>query len=191
MKSINFLFCLLLIFAPIHQITAQEINTCDIEAAHPSDPNHLGVGKSSSNVDTFAAISACREALEESPKNARFHYQLGRAMVYQGELEQGTAHVQHAADLNYMQAQFVLGLLIKDDDVCRAANNFKKAADQGLKAARITYLKDFLEDAYAGCAEIAKHEELTVYLNGAKSQVAGYYEGLLYNTLAEDLAARK
>jgi len=177
----------LLVFS-FSNVNGQEVTACDLEAAHPSDPNHVGVGKSSDDVDTFAAIVACRESVKTSPKTARFHYQLGRALVYQGELEQGKAHVKHAADMGYMQAQFVLGLLTKTDDVCGAEKRIKAAADQGLKSARITYLSDFLGGAYSECRLSATRAEMSAYLEGAESQMSNYYERLLHGGLIREFA---
>ena len=66
---------------------AQVITACDWEVAHPSDPDHVGPGKGSGEVDTARAIAACENAVSTHPDVARFHYQLGRALVRSSELE--------------------------------------------------------------------------------------------------------
>lgn len=63
---------------------AQAIDACDWEAGHPSDPDRIGPGIGSGDVNTARAIDACRRAVEREPDNARFHYQLGRAGVCRG-----------------------------------------------------------------------------------------------------------
>ncbi len=166
---------------------AEEITACDVEAAHPSDPNHVGPGKETANVDTFAGIAACRYAVKNSPETARFHYQLGRSLVYQGEMEEGTLHVKHAADMNYVQAQFVLGLLSKGKDMCQAESLIKAAADQGLKSARITYVSDFLGGSLGDCTPSASIKEMSAYLEEARLQMSDYYENMLLNSLMREL----
>jgi len=185
----SLIFCSLL----LGKSWSQEINACDIEAAHPSDPNHLGDGKLSNNVDTFAAIAACRKAVDDHPKTARFHYQLGRSLTYQGEFEEGQAHVTQAADMGYMQAQFVLGLLIKgkEESICKAESLTRAAAEQGLKSARITYVNDTLARMYAKCEVTATQQEMTEYLASAKEQMSGYYEKLLLSALSRELSSRQ
>ena len=165
---------------------AEEITACDKEAAHPSDPNHIGQGKVSSNLDTFAGIAACRAAVKKSPKTARFHYQLGRSLVYQGGMEEGIIHGTHAADMNYVQAQFVLGLLHKGKDRCHAETLFKAAADQGLKSARITYVSDFLSGWLGDCKLSATTTEMGAYLAAAQKQMTGYYENMLHSNLMRE-----
>lgn len=190
MKNIQQILTTAILLTPLTAVQGQETTNCDIEAAHPSDPNHLGEGKSSSNVDTFAAIAACRQAVKNSPSTARFHYQLGRALVYQGEVVEGLTHVQHAADMNYMQAQFVLSIFKRGEDICLTGSLLRSAANQGLKSARITYANDVLNNAYSGCENRASDEETKSYLAGAATQVDGYYENMLLNRLNDGFKAR-
>lgn len=187
MKITFYIAVLSILLAPLTSLNADEITLCDIEAAHPSDPNHVGEGKDSVNVDTFAAIAACRQAIKKSPETARFHYQLGRSLFYQGEAVEGMTHIQHAVDMGYMQAQFVMGLLKKGQDICTAETLTKAAADQGLKSARITYVNDFVSNAYADCKLSATPEEMSEYLGKAGAQVEGYYENMLFTNLKREL----
>jgi len=187
MKLIHCICITAILLMSFSSLNAEEITLCDIEAAHPSDPNHVGEGKSSANVDTFAAINACRTAVKESPDTARFHYQLGRALFYQGEVVEGITHVQHAADMDYTQAQFVLGLLKKNEDICIAEALFKAAADKGLKSARITYVNDTVSKAYANCDVSVSQETLQGYLDKTEPQMEGYYEEILHRKLNNEL----
>ena len=116
---------------------AEEIHACDLEVAHPSDPDHVGPGVGSGDVVTHRAIPACRAAIAEYPDEARFHYQLGRAIVYwaganNGDYSEGIEHIRHAADMDYSQALFVLGLMLeRDGAVCEVEPLTRQAADQG------------------------------------------------------------
>ena len=165
------------------------VHECDLQAAHPSDPDHLGPGRSSSEVVTHRAIPACRQAVAEYPDVARFHYQLGRALVYWadangGDTAEGIRHLAHAADMGYTQALFVLGLMHRRaGDVCASEPVTKKAADQGLKSARITYVNGVLGGDYGPCGLSASMEEMRAYLDGASTQVSGYYENMLLANL--------
>lgn len=175
-------------------VLAQEITDCDLQAAHPSDPDHVGPGVSSADVDTEEAISSCRLAVAENPEEARFHYQLGRALTYHADRNgddaaEGFQHVKHAADMNHTQSLFVLGLLhLRAGDICAAEPVTKQAADQGLKSARITYVNAVLAGNYGECGVSASFAEMTGYLDGASSQVNGYYENMLLTDLKRRLS---
>lgn len=174
---------------------AAEIHECDTQAAHPSDPDHVGPGKGSGDVDTSQAIPACRQAVAEQSGVARFHYQLGRALVYAADangsdISEGISHLRHAADMEYPQAMFVLGLMHRRaGDVCASEPLTKSAADQGLKSARISYVNAVLAADYGDCGVSASVAEMQAYLEGATTQVTGYYENMLLDNLKRELAS--
>lgn len=176
-------------------LNAQQITDCDREVAHPSDPNRVTDGKSGSEVFLQKAIPACRKAIESDSDNPRLHYQLGRALVYWADINQtdtseGVKHVKIAAEKDYPQAMFVLGLLYKrDNDFCAAEPWTKGAADLGLKSARISYVNDFLGDKYKGCTS-ASAKEMAVYLEAVSDQVNGYYENMLLGSLKREFEKR-
>lgn len=175
--------------------SAADAHDCDTEAAHPSDPDRVGPGKASGEVDTDRAIPACRRAVDEQPDIARFHYQLGRAIVYHADannsdFSEGLAHLKQAADMEYSQAVFVLGLMHRRaGDICASEPLTKKAADQGLKSARISYVNAVLAADYGDCGVSASVGEMKSYLEGATTQVSGYYENMLLANLKRDLAS--
>ena len=170
------------------------VHDCDREVAHPSDPDKVVEGVGSGEVVTHRAIPACRRAVAEFPDVARFHYQLGRAIVYwaganDGNMDEGLEHLQHAADLKHEQAEFVLGLMKRTlGNVCASEPLTKRAADQGLKSARITYVNATLAGDYDDCGVSASGAEMQAYLEGAVSQVSGYYENMLLTDLTRRLA---
>jgi hypothetical protein len=93
--------------------------------------------------------------------------------------------------MGHTQAMFVLGLLhLRQGEVCAAEPLTKKAADQGLKSARITYVNAVLAGDYNACGISASQQEMQSYVNGASTQVKGYYENMLVSDLARRLALR-
>jgi hypothetical protein len=175
---------------------AGEMHSCDVEAAHPSDPDHVGEGKSSDAVVTHRAIPACREAVREFPEEARFHYQLGRAIVYwaganDADYSEGMKYLENAAAMEYTQAMFVLGLMYqREGKVCASEPLTRKAAGNGLKSARIAYVNSVTAGDYDDCSIAATASEMRAYLDGAVSQVSGYYESMLLASLRRQLEAR-
>lgn len=172
------------------------VTACDLEVAHPSDPLRVGPGKTSAEVVTHRAIPACRDALAGDPENARFHYQLARALVYwadanSGDIGEAMQHLKTAADAGYQQAQFVLGLMyVRTGKVCAAEPYTRLAADQGLKSARLTYVNAVLAGDYDSCTVSASDAEMHDYLTGARAQVSGYYENMLLASLQRQLAQK-
>lgn len=185
----------MLLLGLLSPVAAAEPDACDIAAAHPSDPDRVGAGVATADVVTHVAIPACRAAVEREPTTARYHYQLGRALFYwasanDADTAEGVAAVAVAADLGYRQAEFVLGLLTaRAGDLCGAEPLYRRAADQGLKSARLTYVNDVVAGRYDACEETAPRETLQSYLAGAASQVDGYYEQLLLQGLERQLGA--
>lgn len=181
-------FCLL-----ATPLAAEEITECDLQAGHPSDPQHLGPGVSSGAMILQKAIPACRAALAANPESARAHYQLARSLVYWADangadISEGMEHLEIAAGKDYTQALFVLGLMYRREDrACEIEALTRKAADQGLKSARLTYVDDVLAGLYQGCELGADKATMAGYLKAAAEQVNGYYEGMLLGALKREL----
>jgi hypothetical protein len=188
------LLTLLLLFGLPVVASAQAIDACDWEAGHPSDPDRVGPGVGSGNVDTARAIAACRDAVEREPDTARFHYQLGRALVYEADRAGtdwtvGMPSLERAAALEHRQAMFVLGLMHKrGGDVCASEPLTRGAAERGLKSARITYVNDYLSGVLDACPPRASLEEMQGFLGEAREQVSGYYENMLLDALDRHLS---
>lgn len=174
-------------------LLAVEPHRCDLAVGHKSDPERVGPGVSSTEVVVQVAIPACREAVAAYPEVARFHYQLGRALVYWADANnvdtaEGVKNVKRAAEMGHTQAIFVLGLMYqRENKVCDVERLFKQAADQGLKSARISYVEQVLKGAFATCESSASKATMQDYLMQAKDQVSGYYENMLLDTLSRQL----
>ena len=192
--TLSLLLSLLIVLGFPAVANAQAIDACDWEVGHPSDPDRVGPGVGSGDVDTARAIAACRDAIAREPETARFHYQLGRALVYQADREGtdwtvGLPPLEKAAALEHPQAMFVLGLMHKRaGDVCASEPLTRGAAQRGLKSARITYVNDYLSGALDACPPRASLEDMQGYLAAARGQVSGYYENMLLDALDRHLS---
>ena len=186
----------LLLLAPFAAFAGDELNDCDRYAGHPSDPDKRGPGVGSADVMFQKAIPACRAAVEAEPDNARYRYQLGRVIVYWAttngaDPSEGAALVRQAADAGHTQAEFVAGLLKRGqpEAICDVEALNRKAADKGLKAARIAYAVDYTGGLYDGCDDRAKRGAVRDYVKAAGDQIDGYYENLLLGMLKRELEA--
>ena len=168
---------------------------CDWEVSPPSHPHRWGPGGASSGVDTERAMAACRQALLANADNPRFQYQLARAMVYHAERhhtshEEGMRYLAQSAHAGYTQAMFVYGLMLTSEDrPCEAPYWMGRAAEAGLKAARIGYVEAATSGRWSACNVPLDVQSMTAFLDGAEEQVSGYYENLLLGTLRSALIA--
>ncbi|MBZ9813482.1 caspase family protein [Mesorhizobium sp. CA7] len=86
------------------------VDPCDTQAGEPLDlqgvvpgllPNEIGAG----------AVEACRAAVKAYPDVARFHYELGRALLAAGKVDEAKKAIEEAADKGHVRAVFELGYL--------------------------------------------------------------------------------
>ncbi|TIP02605.1 MAG: peptidase C14 caspase catalytic subunit p20, partial [Mesorhizobium sp.] len=86
------------------------VDPCDQKAGEPLDlqgvvpgllPNEIGAD----------AVEACRAAVKAYPDVARFHYELGRALLAAGKIDEAKKAIQDAADKGHVRAVFELGYL--------------------------------------------------------------------------------
>ena len=171
------------------------MTACDREVGHPSDPDRVGPGVSSSQVDTERAIAACRADLLADPDNPRLQYQLARAIVYHADrhgtsYEEGMVYLAQSANAGHVQAMFVYGLMLsREARVCEAAPWKHRAADRGLKAARLAYVDSAVGGQWTECGVTLDKHVLSGFLDAAADQVSGYYEEMLLGALRREVAA--
>jgi len=176
-------------------VSAQTVTECDRLAAHGSDPERVADGVSSSGMDKPAAIEACKQAVEDDPDNRRLIYQLGRAYSYTGNWEDGLPLVKQAADMGHQQSQFVYGYVKaygldgNPADLCEAESYWAMSAEQGRRAAQISYPRMAAKGLFDGCGPLASIATMQGWLTDVESKMGGYYETLLYEDVAEDFAA--
>ena len=176
-------------------VSGQSMTACDREVGHPSDPERAGPGVSSSQVDTERAIAACRADLLADPDNPRLQYQLARAIVYHADrhgtsYEEGMVYLAQSADAGHVQAMFVYGLMLsREARACEAAPWTRRAAEGGLKAARLAYVDSAVGGQWADCDVTFNKDVMSDFLDAAADQVSGYYEKMLLGALRREVAA--
>lgn len=85
------------------------VTACDTLAAGPDDPDRVAPGVYRSSVPE-EAIEACREAVAAYPEEARFHLQLGHALLDNDRPYSAVAEFRTAADLGSRHAHVRLGI---------------------------------------------------------------------------------
>ena len=120
--------------------TPTNIDECDRLAANPFDPLRTTVGVLLASLSATAAIDACAKAVERTPGEPRFLYQLGRAYEGAQQFDRARADYQAAVDRNYPSAFMNLGLLYfnargVERDVARASSLLRTAYEKGVVAA--------------------------------------------------------
>jgi TPR repeat protein len=109
---------------------------CDRLAGDPFDPHKGAPGVSFDNLDAEKAVPACRAAVEATPEEPRFSYQLGRTLLRADKRDDGAALVRAAAEKSYPAAQDALGDLFKygvgvAKDDAQALLLYRQAAENG------------------------------------------------------------
>ncbi|MBZ9819440.1 caspase family protein [Mesorhizobium sp. CA4] len=111
------------------------VDPCDTQAGEPLDlqgvvpgllPNEIGAG----------AVEACRAAVKAYPDVARFHYELGRALLAAGKVDEAKKAIEEAADKGHVRAVFELGYIASSGigtavDPKKANGFYAKASDKG------------------------------------------------------------
>ena len=172
------------------------ITKCDRLAAHPDDPDHVGVGVPTSKVNLPKAVAECGRELQRQPDNHRIRYQYARSLAYSGKWAEAAPELKKAADGGYRQAQFVYGLFIdrKRDgvphDICIAEQYWLKAARNGRQHARVLYVDEYLKGKFSGCQPGDTTGEMTTLLDSAAADASDFYERLLVANLKRQLDAQ-
>ncbi|TIP27617.1 MAG: tetratricopeptide repeat protein [Mesorhizobium sp.] len=120
---------------PAKMKLSPSVDPCDLAAGEPLDlqgvvpgllPNEIGAD----------AVKLCEAAVKAYPDVARFRYELGRALLAAGKVDQARKAIQQAADRGHVRAVFELGYLYATGTGLAAdrkqANTFyAAAADKG------------------------------------------------------------
>ena len=142
-------------------------------------------------------MAACRGDLETDPDNPRLQYQLARAIVYHADrhgtsYEEGMVYLAQSVAAGHTQAMFVYGLILsRESRACEAAPWMRRAAEAGLKSARLAYVDNALGGRWSDCGVVLDEELMAGFLDGAADQVSGYYENMLLGALRRELAGLK
>jgi TPR repeat protein len=111
-------------------------HTCDTLAAEPYDIQGAGRGVALADLKASEAISACSAAVGDYPSVPRFRFQLARAHLAEGDVDQAMASLQRAAEAGHVRATFQLGYLAQQGtgmkrDPAKANELFQLASDKG------------------------------------------------------------
>lgn len=169
---------------------------CDRLAAHPEDPARVTAGVSQSKMDKEVALAACAKAVEVAPDNGRVRYQHARVMFYLGQNQRAVAEMQAAADLGYVQAQYIFGTFIvrarpyAPTDICLAERYWREASAGGRQAARVQYLRFSLQGRFADCQASLNREGLESLYEKSTAEAKDFYERITLEDLRAALDAR-
>ncbi|WP_176477011.1 caspase family protein [Mesorhizobium sp. WSM4313] len=111
------------------------VDPCDQAAGEPLDlqgvvsgrlPNEIGGG----------AVEACEAAVKSYPDIARFRYELGRALLASGRIDEARNVIQEAADKGHVRAVYELGYIAASGmsaapDLTKANSLYAQASDKG------------------------------------------------------------
>jgi tetratricopeptide (TPR) repeat protein len=115
-------------------------NQCDVLAANPADPKHVGLGVRMREFDAQGGLDACAKAVSEFPNEPRFLYQLGRVHNKLENYDEAFRYYKLAKNKNYIAADINLGAAYYrgrgvDQDYVKAMSLLKKAFYAGAKRA--------------------------------------------------------
>jgi TPR repeat protein len=129
--------------AAINAAPAQEApaHLCDTLAANPLDIARKAPGVETANIKGEEARAACQDALTRYPEEARFQFQLARALRALNLNEDAVFWYRKAADRGYPGAQNSLGVMYMQGlgvkaDCGEAVRWYAKAAAQGYEPAK-------------------------------------------------------
>ncbi|TIO49842.1 MAG: peptidase C14 caspase catalytic subunit p20 [Mesorhizobium sp.] len=86
------------------------VEPCDREAGEPLDLQGVVPGLLPNEISSNA-VDVCRAAVKAYPDVARFRYELGRALLAVGKVDEAKKAIQEAADRGHVRAVFELGYL--------------------------------------------------------------------------------
>ena len=107
---------------------------CDLLAADPDDPERYAEGNLYGYIDHVMALPECREAVNGSPDEPRFHYQLARVMKKAGQ-DDWLTEARMAVEAGYGIAKVFMARAIIDDEPEAAFDLIKSAMDDDVPSA--------------------------------------------------------
>ncbi|TGT67790.1 peptidase C14 caspase catalytic subunit p20 [bacterium M00.F.Ca.ET.159.01.1.1] len=86
------------------------VDPCDQAAGEPLDLQGVVPGLLPNEIGA-SAVDSCEAAVKAYPDVARFHYELGRALLAAGKVDEAKKAIKEAADKGHVRAVFELGYL--------------------------------------------------------------------------------
>lgn len=87
------------------------VDPCDRAAGEPLDLQGIVPGRLANEIGDDA-VELCQASVKAYPEIARFRYQLGRALLASGKVNEARQAIQQAADKGYVRAVFALGSIV-------------------------------------------------------------------------------
>nr|WP_245316367.1 caspase family protein [Mesorhizobium wenxiniae] len=120
---------------PAKMKLSPSVDPCDSAAGEPLDLQGVVPGLLPNEIRADA-VKLCEAAVKAYPDVARFRYELGRALLAAGKVEQARKAIQQAADRGHVRAVFELGYLYATGtgvavDRKQANTFYAAAADKG------------------------------------------------------------
>ena len=142
---------------------AKAVNQCDALAAHPQDPEATVAGVVDEKVNAPAAISSCELAIKQNGVPPRLRFQLARAYLGAGRLEDAVeqllaaAEEGHGASLAYLADIYLDGVPGIEADPDLAYSLLEKAVEAGFAPAKavMAEFKDVTKEVAEADAEEA------------------------------------
>lgn len=111
------------------------VDPCDQAAGEPLDLQGAAPGRLPDEIGG-RAVEACEAAVKSYPDIARFRYELGRALLAAGRIEDARQAIQEAADKGHIRATFALASIVSSGtgtavDTTKANGLYSKASDKG------------------------------------------------------------
>ena len=79
-------------------------------------------------------------------------------------------------------------MLSRESRACEAAPRMRRAAEAGLKSARLAYVDNAVGGRWSDCGLVLDADLMAGLLDAAADQVSGYYEYMLLGALRRELA---
>ncbi|MEM7753222.1 MAG: caspase family protein [Pseudomonadota bacterium] len=86
-------------------------NPCDFHAGDHLDPDGMGITRYPNELKPEIALSVCEDEIAKTPETARYHYQMGRALMALKDLDGAEAAFDQARLLGHSRAWYALGLV--------------------------------------------------------------------------------
>ena len=162
-------------------------DTCDSLAGHPDDKDRVGAGIEDAKIVSSAAIVKCTQAIKQSPRVARFHFQLGRAYWAAKQYDDALEAFLNAEELGHVPAYFYLGQAYEqgliagmEADDKTARNLYLIAASEGFKPAVQAY--EETEEIVPAFSEFNNPTMLKALYEADPKELKRYRPGLRFYT---------
>ena len=111
------------------------VDPCDRAAGEPLDLQGVVPGRLANEIGDDS-VELCQASVKAYPQIARFRYELGRALLASGKVDEARQAIQQAADKGYVRAAFALGSIVSSGigtaaDPKQANRFYSEASDKG------------------------------------------------------------